>query len=66
VYSCPPIDDLIRARIDSARHMLLYTDQTISSIAEAVGYANQTHFIRQFKQYTGSTPGQYRREFKNM
>jgi len=62
VYGRSPIDDMIRARIDSARHMLLFTSKPIAAIAESLGYLNETHFIRQFKQFTGCTPSRYRRE----
>ena len=61
VYDRSPIDDLIHARIDSAKHMLLFTSNSVSVIAEALGYLNETHFIRQFKQLTGDTPAHFRR-----
>jgi AraC-like DNA-binding protein len=31
-------------------------------VSEAVGYANPKNFIRSFKQYYGTTPGQYKHE----
>jgi len=38
--------------------MLERGDMTIAKVAELTGYTNQYHFIRQFKQITGKTPGQ--------
>lgn len=32
----------------------------ISDVAEKTGYVNANVFIRNFKKYTGITPGQYR------
>ncbi|RAV19164.1 helix-turn-helix domain-containing protein [Paenibacillus contaminans] len=35
---------------------------TVQDIATAVGYTNSLTFIRTFKKYTGTTPGNYRKE----
>ena len=59
-YGTSPLDDLIRARIDSAKNALAFTSQSISSIAASLGYSNATHFSRQFHQFTGMSPRQYR------
>ena len=56
-----PIDDLITARINSACNMLTTTNTPVSLIAERLGYANLTHFIRQFKARIGRSPGQFRK-----
>ena len=34
---------------------------TLAQIAELLGYQEQYHFIRQFKAFTGQTPGNYRK-----
>jgi AraC-like DNA-binding protein len=39
---------------------LLKGDLPISQIALQLGYADQSHFTRRFKQFQGVTPGQYR------
>ena len=54
------IDDLIEARIHMAQELLTTTDLRITEIAEACGYRNDTHFMRQFKDKTGVTPTEYR------
>lgn len=69
-YGTSPMDDLIRARMDAAKNALLFTEQTISSIADSLGYNNLPHFIRQFRKFTGMSPSVYRRSavpevFKN-
>lgn len=56
------MDDVIQIRIDTAKKLLQNTDQKISEIAEACGYSNESHFIRQFKQKTGMTASEFRRE----
>lgn len=60
VFSNSPTDDLIKARIDSAKNALLFGTGTVSQIAESLGYNNVTHFIRQFKSLTGFSPASFR------
>lgn len=59
-YGVSPTEDLINARIQSAKNLLLFTDRPIAEIADAVGYRNITHFMRQFRERTGKTPKGYR------
>lgn len=65
VYGSSPVDDLIRARIDAAKNALLFSSQPVSVIAESLGYNNLTHFIRQFRSFTGVSPSCYRKEGAN-
>lgn len=60
IYGETPVDSLIRARIDSAKNALLFSDASISEISDNLGYANLTHFMRQFKSVTGCSPKKYR------
>ncbi|WP_165418448.1 helix-turn-helix transcriptional regulator [Dyella amyloliquefaciens] len=46
-------------RMGIARHMLKST-LSIVDIALRLGYADQSHFTRRFKQHEGVTPGRYR------
>lgn len=60
-FGVSPMKELIAARMDVAKRALLRQDNlTMPEIAEQLGYNNQYHFIRQFKQATGMTPGAYR------
>lgn len=49
-----------RLRLEWATARLAASDDTLSSIAFAAGFANQSHFTRAFKRHTGLTPGGYR------
>ncbi|MFG6403617.1 AraC family transcriptional regulator [Microbacterium sp. P04] len=51
-----------RLRLERARHLLLETNETVSRVALSVGYVDVTHFIRSFREATGATPAQWRRE----
>lgn len=52
--------DIIHARIEYAKQLLMNSSLSIRYIAEQSGYENDVHFMRQFKQCTGLTPSQYR------
>ena len=39
---------------------LLKSDLSIAQIAQQLGYVDQSHFTRRFKQFQGVTPGRYR------
>ena len=60
-FGVSPTNDLINARIESAKNLLLTTELKIDEIAERHGYDNTTHFIRQFKSIVGVTPTAYRK-----
>lgn len=59
-----PIEDLITARMDAACNMLADTDAPISQIAKQLGYANATHFTRQFKSRFDLSPTAFRENKK--
>lgn len=46
--------------IKEAAQLLIHTQLTIAEICYKLNFADQSYFIRFFKRYTGSTPGQYR------
>lgn len=60
-YGISPVYDLICARMNSAKNMLLYSERRIEEIAEHLGYRNTTHFIRQFKKENGVSPSAFRK-----
>lgn len=64
IFNTTPNKDLIRARIEYAKTLLI-TGSSVVSVAETLGYPNQQHFIRQFKQITGLSPGKYALKNKN-
>jgi AraC family transcriptional regulator len=55
-----PHQYLMRQRIERAKHLLKQREQTILSVAMACGFANQSHFAKCFRQYTGINPKQFR------
>jgi transcriptional regulator of acetoin/glycerol metabolism len=51
---------LTQKRVERAQDMLAHTDLSLSEIALAVGFSDQSHMTRQFRQIVGITPGQFR------
>ncbi len=46
--------------IDRSKNMLLGSNQTVSQIADMLGFQYPQHFIRMFKRQTGCTPKEFR------
>ena len=59
-FGISPVDDLIHARVDTAKTRLGSSDETVVHLAEQLGYRNVTNFCRQFKSMTGMTPVEFR------
>jgi AraC family transcriptional regulator len=52
---------LIEARVESAKSMLRDRKMSLSAIARACGFADQSHFSRTFTRRVGLTPGAWRK-----
>lgn len=59
----PPMTYLAQHRVEKAAHLLLHTDQPITQIGQAVGWADQNYFARRFKAHYGLTATTYRQRF---
>ena len=57
-----PMAYLTHARMLQAAWMLAETRATIAEVARSVGYADQFHFSRRFRQVRGVAPSEYRAE----
>lgn len=53
---------LLEHRIDRARDLLKHSDLSLSEIAVACGFSDQSHFTRTFSQMIGTPPGSWRRQ----
>lgn len=58
---CPPAKYALTMRLHRARHMLANTDESIKSIAYALGFKSPEHFYATFRKQTGETPNHYRK-----
>jgi AraC family transcriptional regulator len=48
-------------RIDQAQKLLLESDLTIAGIAAQLGFSDQAHLTKAFRQVVGETPAAWRR-----
>ena len=57
-----PHQYLIQVRVNSARALLAAGsgERSLAEVADAVGFADQSHLTRHFKRLLGVTPGQLR------
>lgn len=62
IFSVSLTQDVIQSRIEHAQYQLKSGYASIGAIAEACGYNNEEHFMRQFKLRTGFSPGEYRKK----
>ncbi len=49
----------ILQKIERAKELIVYGEQTLSEIAYDLGYSSQQHFSRQFKKETGLSPSHF-------
>ncbi len=59
IFGISPAKDIINARIENAKIYLSSGQYSVEQTAFLVGYNSAFHFIRQFKQQTGVTPGKF-------
>jgi transcriptional regulator GlxA family with amidase domain len=59
-----PLQWLLGERLNIARGLLLDSPLTLAEIADACGFADQSHFTRAFVQAEGQPPGGWRRQVR--
>lgn len=59
-----PLDYVNRVRLERSKQLLQITDDRLHDIASHVGFNNEYYFSRRFKQYSGVSPGVYRRHHR--
>lgn len=57
-------DYIVRFRVERAANLLVYSEESISYIAEYVRFPSQSYMGRVFKKYMGMTPQKYRDKYK--
>lgn len=52
-----------REKMNLVKNLLVYSRYSCSEIANYLGFSSQSHMGKQFKEYMGMTPNQYRRMY---
>jgi AraC-like DNA-binding protein len=63
-FHLTPQKFLRKLRLRIASRAMMYTDDSLSEIALKCGFADQSHFSREFRRYFGRTPREYRDHYK--
>ena len=62
-YGLSPIKYINILRIERAKELIRYTNESFSDIATVVGFANLYYFSRMFKKEVGCTPSEFKDEY---
>lgn len=49
-------------RVEESKMLLLSGDRSVGDVCTAVGFEDQSYFIKVFRKYTGVTPGKFRKQ----
>ncbi len=58
----PPHAYVVRRRLEEACHLMLTSSASLSEIALSVGFSDQSHLCKHFRQALGQSPSNWRRE----
>lgn len=61
-----PLDYLEHYRIQQACHLLINHSGSLAQVAEMCGYRSFSSFFRQFRQYTGLSPSDWKKTYENL
>ena len=57
---------MLNRQMEQAARLLIETSLSSQAIAEQLGFCDQFHFSKRFKQHLGITPSKYRKRLKNI
>ena len=61
----PPHTYVVRRRLESARHLMITSSASLSEIALSIGFSDQTHLSRLFRQAFSQRPSSWRRDLES-
>ena len=65
-FGIPPVDYINRVRVGKACQLLAGRQLGITEVAEAVGIPDSSYFARVFRQFTGTSPTDYRKSSRQL
>jgi AraC-like DNA-binding protein len=63
-YASSPHDYIRRLRVRMSCSALVFSQKSLAEIASGFGFADQSHFTKEFKRVIGGTPRDYRARFQ--
>jgi transcriptional regulator GlxA family with amidase domain len=57
----PPMKYAMSLKMGVASDLLRTTTEPLATVATRVGFGDEYHFAKRFKQWSGTAPGRYRR-----
>lgn len=54
-----------KEKVEEAKHLLSYSNESIASLSDYLGFSSQSHFQNVFKKSIGMTPREYRNKHRN-
>jgi AraC-like DNA-binding protein len=63
-YQCSPHDYLRGLRVRVSCSALVFSRKSLADVASEFGFADQSHFTKEFRRIMGETPSAYRRRFQ--
>lgn len=64
-FHCTVSDYINARRVDRSKELLTHTDTSIEEISQKVGFSSASYYSKIFKKYTGTSPLQYRKSYRN-
>ncbi len=61
-FHCSVIVDLCRVRVAKAKQFLRYSGEPVEEVGRLCGFQSPSYFAKRFREETGRTPREYRRE----
>jgi AraC family transcriptional regulator len=65
VFGEPPHAYVVRRRLERACHLMITSSASLSEIALSVGFSDQAHLSRLFRQALGQSPSSWRRDHES-
>ena len=63
-FHLTPQKYLRKLQMRMASRLLVYTGQSLAEVALGCGFADQSHFTREFRRHFGRTPREYREHYR--
>ena len=64
-YTCSPHDYIRQLRVRMSCSALVFSQKSLAEVATEFGFADQSHFTKEFRRFMGGTPRDYRKRYQS-